>query len=154
MSFFRKKKIDLAAPATGTLRSISEVPDQIFASKAMGAGYSVTPSNGAIYSPLTATVDSVFPTKHAISLRTKSGIEVLLHLGIDTVELNGQGFTTYVASGDSVSPETKLVDIDLAYLAQQGKSTDIMVIFTNLDKQKLQFRSGSVTAGDIVGELA
>ena len=64
MSFFRKKKIDLAAPATGILRSISEVPDQVFASKAMGDGYSVTPSDGAIYSPINATVDSVFPTKH------------------------------------------------------------------------------------------
>lgn len=154
MSFFRKKKIELAAPASGELRSISEVPDKIFSSKAMGDGYSVTPTDGAIYSPLNATVDSVFPTKHAIGLKTKSGVEVLLHLGIDTVELNGQGFTTHVSAGDAVTPETKLVDVDLDYLAQHGKARDIMVIFTNLDKQKLQFNPGSVTAGEIVGELS
>jgi glucose-specific phosphotransferase system IIA component len=154
MSFFRKKKIELAAPVTGELRSISEVPDKIFSSKAMGDGYSVTPTDGAIYSPLDATVDSVFPTKHAIGLKTKSGVEVLLHLGIDTVELNGQGFTTHVSAGDSVTPETKLVDVDLDFLAQQGKATDIMVIFTNLDKQQLQYTTGDVTASQIIGTLA
>lgn len=153
MSFFRKKKIDLAAPATGILRSISEVPDQVFASKAMGDGYSVTPSDGAIYSPINATVDSVFPTKHAIGLKTKSGVEVLLHIGIDTVELNGEGFITHVSAGDSVTPETKLVDVDLNYLTQQSKATDIMVIFTNLDKQQLQYTTGDVTAGQIIGTL-
>ncbi|MFC6181807.1 PTS sugar transporter subunit IIA [Lactiplantibacillus daowaiensis] len=152
--FFKKSATALYAPATGQLKSIAAVKDTVFSSQALGDGYAVEPSDGAIYAPIEGTVTSVFPTKHAIGLKTKQGIEVLLHLGIDTVELNGNGFTMHVSEGSQVTPTTKLVDMDLNYLADQKKVTDVIVIFTNLNKQKLSYTTGAAQAGAEVGHLA
>lgn len=154
--FNKKHPVDLFAPVTGVLKSIEKVSDEVFASKAMGDGFAVEPSNGEIYAPVNGTVTSVFPTKHAIGLKTKDKkdkLEVLVHLGIDTVELNGQGFEVFVKEGDVVSPKTKLANVDLKYLASENKPNDIMVIFTNLEKRSLNYDSGEVSHGDKVGTV-
>lgn len=135
------------------LNQLKKLAMRFLPAKAMGDGFAVKPSNGEVYSPINGTVTSVFPTKHAVGLKTKDKLEVLVHLGIDTVELNGKGFEIFVKEGDTVSPETKLVSVDLKFLASEKKPDDIMVIFTNLDKRTLNYEEGNVAQGDKVGTV-
>lgn len=155
MGLFSRKirTINLFAPVSGDLIAIEKVDDEVFSSKALGEGFAIKPTNGDVYSPIEGTVTSVFPTKHAISLKTKDKLEVLVHLGIDTVELNGKGFETFVQEGDTVTESTKLVNVDLDYLVKEKKASDVMVIFTNLDQRKLVYNEGSVAQGDSVGHI-
>ena len=99
-SVHKSEKIIFKAPVKGTFEDISQVNDEVFSQKMMGEGFAVKPENGKIYSPVTATVVSIFKTKHAVGLKTESGLEVMLHLGIDTVELEGKPFTLKVKEGD------------------------------------------------------
>lgn len=133
-NFFKKssqKEILLFSPSKGILIPIADVNDDVFSSKMMGDGYAVQPVNGSIYAPVRGTVESVFPTKHAITFKTKENLEVLLHMGIDTVELNGEPFEILVNAGDSVDENTKVADINLEYLRDNRKATDIMVVLLN-----------------------
>lgn len=127
-------EVKLSSPANGTVISIEEVADPVFSQKMMGDGYAVIPTDGKIYSPVTGKVVSVFPTKHAIGIELSNGVEVLLHMGLDTVELNGGPFTTTVAEGDQVTPETLVSTVDLAALEAAGKNNAMVVVFTNMDK--------------------
>lgn len=153
MSIFGKKTI-IYSPANGLVKSIEKVNDEMFAAKALGDGFAVEPIAESIVSPIEGTVISVFPTKHAISLKTKQGLEVLVHIGIDTVELNGEGFSMKVEEGDKVTDETVLAEVDFSLLAAKGKETDVMVIFTNLDKKKFVFKEGQAAAGQEIGTVS
>ena len=124
----------LFAPANGTVVSIEEVADPVFSQKMMGDGYAVIPTDGKIYSPVTGKVVSVFPTKHAVGIELPNGVEILLHMGLDTVELNGGPFTTAVSEGDQVTPETLISTVDLAALEAAGKDNTMVVVLTNMDK--------------------
>ena len=138
MGLFNKKKTtELFNPVRGNVVPLSSVHDEVFASEAMGTGFGVFPSSGEIYSPTKATVTAIFPTKHAISLVTKNGMEILIHIGIDTVELNGEGFDILVQTDDKVDKDTLLAKVNIDYLEKQHKKTDVMVIFTNLKDKKL-----------------
>ncbi len=128
----------LVSPYTGTIMPITAVPDEVFKSKAMGDGFAVELINGEITSPINGTVISIFPTKHAISLVDTKQNEVLLHLGLDTVNLNGEGFTLHVEAGDSVTTGQKLADVDLKLLKEKQISSVSPVIFTNLDTNKYE----------------
>lgn len=121
------------APADGKLIPISEVTDPVFSSKTMGDGFAVKPATSDVYSPVTGKILSIFATKHAIGYQLDNGLEVLLHMGIDTVELNGEGFTLYVKDGDIVKPETKIATIDLDKITTAGKQTDLIVVITNME---------------------
>lgn len=147
------KKTTIYSPAKGLVKSIEKVNDEMFATKALGDGFAVEPTEELIVSPIEGTVVSVFPTKHAISLKTKQGLEVLLHIGIDTVELGGAGFTIKISEGDQVSEETVLAEVDFSLLAAKGKETDVMVIFTNLDKKSFVFEEGQALAGQEIGTI-
>lgn len=130
------KGINFFAPADGELIPISEVDDPAFAQKTMGDGFAVKPTTGEVYSPVTGEIISIFETKHAIGYQLDNGLEVLLHMGIDTVELNGEPFTLKVKTGDFVKPETKLAHIDLEKITAAGKGTDLIVVITNMEKVK------------------
>lgn len=130
------KGINFFAPADGELIPISEVDDPAFAQKTMGDGFAVKPTTGEVYSPVTGEIISIFETKHAIGYQLDNGLEVLLHMGIDTVELNGEPFTLKVKIGDFVKPETKLAHIDLEKITAAGKGTDLIVVITNMEKVK------------------
>lgn len=151
--FSRNKAVTLFSPVAGTVVALADVHDEMFASKVMGDGFGVFPTNGDIYSPIKAKVTAIFPTKHAISLVTKNGVEVLIHIGIDTVELNGEGFEILVKVDEPVDENTLLAKVDLDYLQSQEKPTDVMVIFTNLAKEKLELNLGEYTANAQIGEL-
>lgn len=150
MGLFNKKVV-VYSPANGLVKSIDQVNDQIFASKALGDGFAVEPTDASIVSPIEGTVTSIFPTKHAISLKTKNGLEILLHIGIDTVELNGAGFDIKVEDGDKVTAETMLVVVDFEWLKTAGKKTDVMVIFTNLDKKTFEISEDQAAIGQEIG---
>lgn len=113
----------------------------------MGPGFAIEPEAGELYSPIEGVVTSIFPTKHAIGLKRKDGKELLIHIGIDTVELNGEGFNIFVHEAEKVTPQTKLAEIDLAYLQQQGKEKTIMVLFPE-DTQTYSVAEKVVAAGE------
>ncbi|MDY4026142.1 MAG: PTS glucose transporter subunit IIA [Enterococcus avium] len=154
MGLFNKKKTtELFNPVRGNVVPLSSVHDEVFASEAMGTGLGVFPGSGEIYSPTKATVTAIFPTKHAISLVTKNGMEILIHIGIDTVELNGEGFDILVQTDDKVDKDTLLAKVNIDYLEKQHKKTDVMVIFTNLKDKKLNLDLGENQAQNKIGTL-
>lgn len=127
-------KAGLSNPVNGKVIPIEEVDDPVFSQKMMGDGFGVIPNDGDIYSPVSGKVVSVFPTQHAVGLEMDNGVEVLVHIGIDTVELEGGPFNTLVKEGDAVSPSTKLSTVDLAGLKAAGKENTVIVVFTNMDQ--------------------
>ena len=132
---------------------ISAVADETFAGKLLGDGYAVEPQDGEIVAPVSGTVTSVFPTKHAIGLKTTSGLEILLHMGINTVEMNGAPFTLHVAAGDEIAAGSAVATVDLEAIKSAGKATTMMVVITNMDHvAKLILNpTGQVTSGDLIG---
>lgn len=122
------------APITGEIHPITDVPDQVFSGKMMGDGFAILPSEGVVVSPIKGEVLNVFPTKHAIGLRSDGGREILIHFGIDTVSLKGEGFTAFVSEGDSVEPGQKLLEVDLEAVGAKVPSLMTPIIFTNLNE--------------------
>ena len=122
----------LYSPFQGVLKSITEAPDEAFASKAMGDGYLVMPENGTVVAPEDGEVMFVFPSKHAIGLKAADGTEYLLHIGVDTVKLNGEGFTVFVSDGQKIKKGEKLMEFDPAYIREHAVSDACIVIFTGL----------------------
>ncbi|MDB1689698.1 PTS transporter subunit IIBC [Enterococcus casseliflavus] len=125
---------ELAAVATGEVMPITSVKDQVFAEKMMGDGYGVRPKQTTVVAPISGKVTNIFPTKHAIGLLSDEGIEVLVHMGLDTVDLNGAPFTVAVTEGQQVAVGDKLAEMDLAAVSAAGKDTTIVVVLTNSDQ--------------------
>jgi PTS system trehalose-specific IIC component len=122
---------EFAVPVKGTLMPVTEVADQAFASKAMGDGIAIDPADGKIYAPFSGTISVAFPTGHAYGITAANGKEVLIHIGMDTVELNGKGFKPHVKQGDTVKQGDLLTEVDLDYIRSQGKPVITPVIFTD-----------------------
>ncbi|MDO4403542.1 MAG: glucose PTS transporter subunit IIA [Atopobiaceae bacterium] len=139
----------LAAPMTGKAVAMSDAPDAVFASLAMGNGAVIEPTAGEVYSPVTGTVTMLFDTKHAIGLAGDDGTEVLIHIGVDTVELAGGPFEAHVAAGDKVKAGDLLITADLDAIKEAGKPTATMVIVTNTDDYaSVTPEIGNVKAGE------
>ncbi|WP_406685886.1 glucose-specific PTS transporter subunit IIBC [Rossellomorea vietnamensis] len=138
------------APITGEIKDITEVPDQVFSGKMMGDGFAIVPTEGTIVSPITGKVVNVFPTKHAIGLESKAGREVLIHVGIDTVKLEGKGFEALVKEGDQVEAGQPLLEVDLDYIKANAPSIMTPIVFTNLKEgqQVTIEKSGKVNRND------
>ena len=118
----------------GKVDLITNTPDESFAQKMMGDGVMFEPEEGKIYAPCDGTVEFVFPTKHAIGMKSVDGVELLLHIGIDTVKMNGEGFDVKVSDGQSVKAGDLLMEVDLAKVKEQAKSTASVMVFTNLSE--------------------
>ena len=131
---FLGKKKDFVAVATGEVIPMAQVNDPVFSQKMMGDGFAVKPLEGEVVAPISGKVLSVFPSKHAIGLQTEEGIEVLVHMGIDTVEMATPAFESFVKEGQSLKAGTKLAKMNLDVIEQAGKETTIIVAFTNSDK--------------------
>lgn len=131
------KETEIYAPGTGHIIPLSEVPDKVFSEKMMGDGVGFVPEKGEIVAPFDGTVKTIFPTKHAIGLESESGVEVLIHIGIDTVKLNGEGFESLVNADESVTQGQPLMKINLAYLKEHAPSTVTPIIITNLGDKTL-----------------
>lgn len=149
------KEAQIYAPSNGEFVAIEEVNDPVFSQKMMGDGFGVKPTDGKVYSPGHGKVVSVFPTKHAVGIELDNGIEVLIHIGIDTVELKGAPFNTTVQEGEKVTPDTLLSTVDLAGLEASGKDNTIIVIFTNMESvASINLTAqGALVHGDQIGMI-
>ena len=132
---------EFVAPVTGNVIPVNQVKDEAFASEAMGKGVGIEPENGKIYAPFDGNVDAVFPTGHLVGLSDGNGAEVLIHIGVDTVKLEGKGFTTHIVQGDKVKKGDLLVEFDVELLKKEGYDTTVMFITTDTSKD-VQVLSG------------
>ena len=128
--------VKLMAPMTGMAKGLHDVADEVFSKGLLGKGMAIDPEDGKVVSPIAGTVTTVFPTKHAIGLTDDNGVEVLIHVGIDTVSLNGEPFTAKVAAGDRVAVGDELLEADLDAIKAAGLPTTTMVVITNSDQFK------------------
>ncbi len=138
--FKKSKKQDeikgIVSPTNGELLHITKVPDEVFSTKMMGDGFAIKSNDGIIVSPVDGKVGVVFETKHAIIIESTEGKEILIHLGIDTVNLKGEGFEVFVNVGDEVKAGDKLVKMDIPFIEANAKSSISPVIFTNLESNE------------------
>ncbi|HEK9991875.1 TPA: PTS beta-glucoside transporter subunit IIBCA [Streptococcus equi subsp. zooepidemicus] len=128
-------KQSIYAPMVGTVLPLSEVPDETFSSKLLGEGLAILPNEEYVYAPFDGEVITLFPTKHAIALKNAKGVDVLIHVGIDTVELKGQGFEQLVKAGDTVKQGQPLLRIDLELIGSKGYSLVTPFVVTNSSEQ-------------------
>ncbi|WP_026694919.1 PTS sugar transporter subunit IIA [Peribacillus kribbensis] len=133
------KEETFASPTTGKIVSLEQVPDPVFSEKMMGDGIAIEPAEGVVAAPVDAEILQVFPTKHAVGLKTASGAELLIHIGLETVSMNGEGFESFIKAGDKVKKGQKLITFDLNLIKEKAKSTVTPIIVTN---------------GELFGELA
>jgi len=138
-----EKNNRLIQPLEGEIIPIGEVPDPVFSQKMMGDGFAVKPTNGLMISPVDGQVISVFPTKHAISLADNNGREILIHVGLDTVTLKGEGFTPLVKAGQKVKQGQKLMEIDFDSIKGKVPSIITPIVFTNLSENEKVIIEGS-----------
>lgn len=150
-----RQKILLRAPLSGKLLPLSQVPDQAFSQKIMGDGFAIDPTDGKVLSPVDATVVQIFRTGHAIGLETDNGVEILIHVGIDTVKLNGKGFTALVQNGQRVKAGQELISFDLEMIKGVAPSMITPIVFTNMERvASIQAKSkGDAKAGEEIASL-
>lgn len=122
----------IVSPIAGEIKPLSEVPDAVFSEKMMGDGFAILPSEGTVVSPVNGTIINFFPTKHALGILSDSGREILIHFGIDTVKLDGQGFEALVSQDDRVEIGQPLLKVDLEYIKEHAASSITPIVFTNL----------------------
>ena len=160
MGFFKKlfgkKTNDFYAPMAGKAVPISEVPDPTFAECLLGNGIAIVPTEGKVYAPCDATVDMMFATGHAVSLVADCGAEVLIHVGLETVGLEGKPFTIHVADGDKVKKGQLMIEVDLEAVKAAGLNTITPMVICNTDAfPTFNTKTGSdVTNDSVVIELA
>lgn len=143
-------EISITSPIKGKVIALSEVPDDAFASEAMGKGVGIEPAEGKVYSPFDGTVEMLFDTNHAIGLASNDGIEMLIHVGLDTVELNGQHFTPHVNSGDTIKKGQLLLEFDKEEIAKKYKTVTPVLISNTDDYVSVEGISGMNAGQDTV----
>ncbi|GEL15900.1 PTS sugar transporter subunit IIA [Pediococcus cellicola] len=158
MGWFSKKKetIDIVSPAEGDVIPITQVPDEVFAGKMMGDGFAVNPTNGEIVAPVAGKVTFIADTKHGIGLTSDTGMELIIHMGIDTVSLKGKPFNVYVNLNEKVHAGTPLVTIDLEVVKKADLNPVIIVAITNFTdlEKRLDLQTGLTKAGKKVAMLS
>lgn len=141
---------ELVAIADGFLQPIEKCSDPVFSQKMMGDGYLLEPTSNTIVSPVNGTIQTVFPTKHAIGILSEAGDEIIIHVGLDTVKLNGEGFTTFVEAGDKVAKGQKLLEVDFAGIKDKVPSIATPVVISNINDRKVAITGEkSVKAGEV-----
>lgn len=146
---FRKRHLQVMAPINGKLIALDEVPDPVFSEKMMGDGIAILPAGGNVYSPIDGMVILVAETKHAVGIRSTDGTEILIHIGLETVSLKGEGFTSHVKVGDSVSTQQLLIEVDWDFVCENGKNTITPIVITNSSEKNIQCTNESAS---LIGE--
>lgn len=145
------KGIELCSPLTGEAVELSGVPDPVFAEKMVGDGIAIKPTSGTVVAPCDGKVVQIFPTNHAVGIETSTGLDLLIHIGIDTVELKGDGFKRLVEEGVSVKKGQPILEVDLKRIEELGKSIVSPFIITNADEVEFkEYKTGGVQAGETV----
>lgn len=125
---------EVLSPIIGEVIPLSEVPDPVFSQKMMGDGIAIIPKDGRVVSPVNGHIIQVFPTKHAIGIKSNNGLEILIHIGLETVELGGEGFEVLVSNNQPVKVGEPLVDVNLEFLKSKNKEIITPIIITNMEK--------------------
>lgn len=146
---FKKKNLEVLAPMNGEVIPLEDVPDPVFSQKMMGEGVAIMPTAGKVLAPVDGDIVLVSDTKHAVGIRAKDGTEILIHVGLETVSLRGEGFTVLVRVGDIVSVGQLLIEVDLEYIREHAKSIVTPIIITNGTDKEVQC---SYTNAAIQGE--
>lgn len=143
------------SPVKGKLKKIEQVNDDVFSQKMLGEGVAIIAENGDIAAPVNGTVSSVFPTNHAIGISSEDGLDVLIHIGIDTVELEGKGFHNFVKEGETVEKGDKLINVDFDYIKKAGYEGDVIMIITNSGEYSeiVTREEGNVDLEDVLMEV-
>ena len=146
----KNEVLEFVSPVEGKVMELSEVEDKVFSQGIMGNGFAVELTSGTVRAPFSGEVTVVFPTGHAIGMKRADGLEVLIHIGMDTVQLNGKGFSLKVKQGDYVSAGDVLVEVDLDYIKSEGKSLVSPVVFPNGQAVSLKVQGNIKTGQDVV----
>ena len=128
---FKKKQISLVSPMDGDLINLEDIDDAVFSKKLVGEGVAIIPTSSTVIAPINGVVTRIFPTKHAFMISDPNGIEVLVHVGLDTVELNGEGFTCLVKEGDTVNQASPILEVDFKFLESKNKDIATPIIVTS-----------------------
>nr|MBK5235201.1 PTS glucose transporter subunit IIA [Clostridium sp.] len=140
-----EKSMVLKSPVVGRCFDISEIPDEVFSAKMLGNGIGFVSTEGVLYAPIDGEILQVFPTKHAMLLKSKEGIEILLHIGIDTVEMKGEGFEAYAQKGQQVKAGDKLLTFDNDLIKAKAKTNlSVLVLTENEIMESVEFNLGTV----------
>lgn len=146
---FQSSKITICSPVAGELVPIGKVNDPVFAEEMVGKGVAVMPADGRFYAPANGEIAALFPTGHAFCILTEKGAEILIHIGLDTVKLNGEYFTIHAKQGDKVKKGELIVEVDLEGVKNAGYEIITPVMVTNPDKfAAIEKKEGAVEAGD------
>lgn len=148
--FFLNKKRGIKAVASGNLLPIERVEDYVFSSRLIGNGFAIVNHNGEIFSPLDGIVFSIFPTKHAITLKNDKNETVLIHMGIDTVDLKGKGFELYIGENQQVKAGDHIAKMNIPFLLENKKDTVVIVVTPDNQGGKIHNKKKEVTPNDIV----
>lgn len=147
------KVIEICSPLNGEVIDITEVPDPVFSEKMAGDGFAVIPKDGKLVSPVRGKIVQIFPTKHAIGIETPEGLEILIHVGLETVELNGEGFQVMIQKGDFVEPGDHILNFDIPFIEENNKEIITPVVITNYQDKIKKFTKVSdskVSCSDVV----
>ncbi|UJA32432.1 PTS sugar transporter subunit IIA [Clostridium sporogenes] len=134
------------SPISGEIISLDDVPDEVFSQRMMGDGFAIQPEDGEVFSPVDGTITAVFPTKHAISIKSNYGVEILIHFGLDTVNLNGEGFQVYVEEGSVVKAGEILLKVNIEEIKNKVPSVVVPIIFMELNGKSFSYNIGKVGA--------
>lgn len=132
-------------PITGIVSSVKECQDPVFAGEMVGKGSLILPSEGKVYSPVDGEISMVADSKHALGITSNTGLEILIHIGLDTVELNGEPYTSHVSQGQKVSAGDLLMDFDIEKIKASGKAVESPVIITNADDKEINLLANGQT---------
>ncbi|MFP7484593.1 PTS glucose transporter subunit IIA [Priestia filamentosa] len=148
----KTREENITAPLTGRIFSLENVPDPVFSQKMMGEGFAIEPTNGEVVAPIDGEIVQLFHTKHAIGLKTENGAEIIIHVGLETVAMEGDGFTAHVKEGSKVKKGDKLLTVDLEKVREKAKSTVTPVVVTNsADSERISLvATDSVIKGETV----
>lgn len=152
-NLFKSKGMKIDTPVDGRIFNLKEVSDPVFSEKMMGDGFAVEPKNGKICAPVKGTIKSVFPTLHALTMEAENGVDILIHIGLDTVELNGEGFSTVVQEGQKINLGDPLIHVDLNFLANKKKENSVMVVFPEMKDKELTVYVGEKQVGEVAAEV-
>lgn len=150
---FKNKSNEISTPVNGVVVDLNEVNDPVFSEKMMGEGFAVKPSDGKIHAPIKGTIKSVFPSLHALTLEADDGLDILIHIGLDTVELNGAGFSSTIQEGQKVKSGDLLVQVDRTFLAENKKDDIVIVVFPEMKDKKITVNMGEKQVGDIAATI-
>lgn len=150
---FKNKSNEISTPVNGVVVDLKEVNDPVFSEKMMGEGFAVKPSDGKINAPIKGTIKSVFPSLHALTLEADDGLDILIHIGLDTVELNGAGFSSTIQEGQKVKSGDLLIQVDRIFLAENKKDDIVIVVFPEMKDKKITVNMGEKQVGDIAATI-